>query len=92
MELLSMSEILIKQRNSREINLNKFYFSRFVGPSADFNVPGGVRIIDAGGRLLIPGGIDPHTHMQLPFMGTTAVDDFYKGTRAAVAGATTTIS
>uniref|UniRef100_A0A1L8DXV1 dihydropyrimidinase n=1 Tax=Nyssomyia neivai TaxID=330878 RepID=A0A1L8DXV1_9DIPT len=64
---------------------------KYVGPSGDFVVPGGSRIIDAAGRLVIPGGIDPHTHMQLPFGGTVAVDDFYQGTKAAVAGGTTTI-
>ncbi|XP_055716968.1 dihydropyrimidinase isoform X2 [Phlebotomus papatasi] len=64
---------------------------KFVGPSGEFVVPGGCRVIDAAGRLVIPGGIDPHTHMQLPFGGTVAVDDFYQGTKAAVAGGTTTI-
>jgi dihydropyrimidinase len=49
------------------------------------------RTIDASGRLVIPGGIDPHTHMDLPFGGTSASDDFETGTRAAAFGGTTTI-
>ncbi|XP_062512368.1 dihydropyrimidinase-like [Corticium candelabrum] len=57
----------------------------------DLKVPEGTRVIDANGKFVIPGGIDPHTHFQLPFMGTVAVDDFYAGTRAAVAGGTTMI-
>ena len=51
----------------------------------------GAKVIDAGGSYVMPGGIDPHTHMQLPFMGSTAVDDFLSGTSAAAAGGTTTI-
>src|SRR5467141_1455733 len=47
--------------------------------------------IDAAGKLVIPGGIDPHTHMELPFGGTKASDDFLTGTRAAAHGGTTTI-
>jgi dihydropyrimidinase len=49
------------------------------------------RVIDAKGRLVIPGGIDPHTHMELPFGGTSASDDFDTGTYAAAHGGTTTI-
>src|SRR5881398_3121720 len=58
--------------------------AKSIGADAD-------RIVDAKGRLLIPGGIDPHTHMELPFGGTSASDDFFTGTRAAAFGGTTTI-
>ena len=47
--------------------------------------------IDAGGQYVMPGGIDPHTHMQLPFMGTVASEDFYTGTAAGLVGGTTMI-
>src|SRR5438067_3264445 len=57
---------------------------------ANLSAPG-ARVIDAGGAYVIPGGIDPHTHMQLPFMGTVASEDFFTGTSAAAAGGTTTI-
>src|SRR5688572_5675901 len=49
------------------------------------------KVIDAAGKLVIPGGIDPHTHMELPFGGTQSSDDFFTGTRAAAFGGTTTI-
>ncbi|MDF1662456.1 MAG: dihydropyrimidinase [Planctomycetota bacterium] len=58
-----------------------------VGP--DLEAPAGARVIDAGGSYVIPGGIDPHTHMELPFMGTVASEDFFTGTSAAAAGGTT---
>ncbi len=57
----------------------------------DLETPTGAEIIDAGGQYVMPGGIDPHTHMQLPFMGTVASEDFYTGTAAAMAGGTTSI-
>ncbi len=57
----------------------------------NLTAPAGVEVLDAGGRLVMPGGLDPHTHMQLPFMGTVAVDDFYSGTAAGLAGGTTSI-
>ena len=53
--------------------------------------PAGATVVDAGGQYVMPGGIDPHTHMQLPFMGTTTMDDFFTGTAAGMAGGTTTI-
>ncbi|MBF6474502.1 dihydropyrimidinase [Nocardia gipuzkoensis] len=49
------------------------------------------RVLDATGRYVIPGGVDGHTHMQMPFGGTEASDTFETGTRAAAWGGTTTI-
>ena len=49
------------------------------------------RIIDAAGKYLLPGGIDVHTHLDMPFGGTTSSDDFETGTRAAAFGGTTTL-
>jgi dihydropyrimidinase len=57
----------------------------------DLDAPGGAEIVDAAGQYVIPGGIDPHTHMQLPFMGTVASEDFESGTAAGLAGGTTMI-
>ena len=59
-----------------------------VGP--DLDVPSGARVIDAGGAYVMPGGIDPHTHMSLEAMGTVTTEDFFTGTSAAAAGGTTT--
>ena len=53
--------------------------------------PAGCTVVDAGGQYVMPGGIDPHTHMQLPFMGTVTMDDFYTGTAAGLAGGNTSI-
>jgi dihydropyrimidinase len=59
-----------------------------IGRSLDMEAD---RTIDAFAKLVIPGGIDPHTHMELPFGGTFASDDFRTGTIAAAHGGTTTI-
>lgn len=54
------------------------------------NLAGG-EVLDASGCYVMPGGIDPHTHLEMPFMGTYSADDFESGTRAALAGGTTTV-
>ena len=62
-----------------------------VAVGEQLTAPAGTTTLDASGQYVMPGGIDPHTHMQLPFMGTTTMDDFFTGTAAAMAGGTTTI-
>ncbi|MEX2494729.1 MAG: dihydropyrimidinase [Woeseia sp.] len=62
---------------------------QMIGSGLD--APKGATTVDAGGQYVMPGGIDPHTHMQLPFMGTVASDDFYSGTAAGLAGGNTMI-
>ena len=51
----------------------------------------GERALDAKGCFVMPGGIDPHTHLDMPFMGTNSADDYESGTRAALSGGTTMV-
>jgi dihydropyrimidinase len=64
---------------------------RIVAVGEGLSAPAGATVVDAGGQYVMPGGIDPHTHMQLPFMGTVTMDDFFTGTAAGLAGGTTSI-
>src|SRR5690554_7993574 len=54
------------------------------------NLSGG-ETLDATGCYVMPGGIDPHTHLEMPFMGTYSTDNFESGTRAALSGGTTMV-
>ncbi|HOY06299.1 MAG TPA: dihydropyrimidinase [Saprospiraceae bacterium] len=49
------------------------------------------KVIDASGKIVVPGGIDPHVHLDMPFMGTFSSDDYETGTRAALFGGTTMV-
>ena len=91
-----MTSLLI--RGGTVVNADRAYRSdvlcqggRIVAVGENLQAPAGATVVDAGGQYVMPGGIDPHTHMQLPFMGTTTMDDFFSGTAAAMAGGTTTI-
>ena len=49
------------------------------------------KVVDASGKLVLPGAIDAHTHLAMPFGGTISSDDYFAGTRAAACGGTTTV-
>ena len=57
----------------------------------DLPVPAGTEVIDAAGKYVFPGFIDPHVHIHLPFMGTFAADTYDSASRAALVGGTTTL-
>src|SRR6478672_7345121 len=59
-----------------------------IGASLDMHAD---KVIDAAGKYVLPGGIDVHTHLDMPFGGATSADDFETGTRAAAFGGTTTV-
>ncbi|RKX82610.1 MAG: dihydropyrimidinase, partial [Spirochaetes bacterium] len=59
-----------------------------VGKGLDYKAD---KVIDATGKYILPGVIDPHTHLEMPFMGTTAKDDYKTGTVAAACGGVTTV-
>ncbi len=91
-----MSTVLI--RGGTVVNAERAFVAdvlcqdgRIVEVGQGLQAGAGATVVDAGGQYVLPGGIDPHTHMQLPFMGTTTMDDFFTGTAAGMAGGNTTI-
>lgn len=88
------SKLLI--RGGKVVNADRAFFADvlvdggiIVSVASNIQVPPSTRVIDAEGGLVMPGGIDPHTHLDMPSFGTLACDDFYSGQAAALAGGTT---
>jgi len=84
-------------RNARIVNSSQVLESSIgvdngkiasISPSLEAS---GAKVFDAKGMVVVPGGIDAHTHMELPVMNTSSADDFYSGTVAAACGGITTI-
>eukprot|EP00239_Pterosperma_sp_CCMP1384_P005804 CAMPEP_0197857388 /NCGR_PEP_ID=MMETSP1438-20131217/30378_1 /TAXON_ID=1461541 /ORGANISM="Pterosperma sp., Strain CCMP1384" /LENGTH=519 /DNA_ID=CAMNT_0043473199 /DNA_START=113 /DNA_END=1672 /DNA_ORIENTATION=+ len=72
----------------RDILIQGGKITKFEKPGV-IEAPEGAYVIDASGKYVFPGGIDPHTHLEMPFMGQQACDDFQSGQEAALAGGTT---
>lgn len=94
MDKTSSSKLLIKGGtvvNADRQQLADVYIEdgMIVAVQPNIQVADEVRILDASGKYVMPGGIDPHTHLEMPFMGQTTIDDFFSGQAAALAGGTT---
>ncbi|XP_008788489.2 dihydropyrimidinase [Phoenix dactylifera] len=90
----SLTKILIKGGtvvNAHHKEVADVYIEDGIIVSVRPNIKVGddVKILDATGKYVMPGGIDPHTHLEMEFMGTVTIDDFFTGQAAALAGGTT---
>ncbi|TXG73458.1 hypothetical protein EZV62_002037 [Acer yangbiense] len=90
----SLSKILIKGGtvvNAHHQEIADVYVENgiIVAVKPNIKVGDDVTVLDATGKYVMPGGIDPHTHLAMEFMGTETIDDFFSGQAAALAGGTT---
>ncbi|KAJ7963544.1 Dihydropyrimidinase, partial [Quillaja saponaria] len=90
----SSSKLLIKGGtvvNAYQLEIADVYVEdgKIIAVKPTIRVGDDVLVIDATGKFVMPGGIDPHTHLAFEFMGTETIDDFFSGQAAALAGGTT---
>ncbi|CAL2256216.1 unnamed protein product [Prunus armeniaca] len=90
----SSTKLLIKGGtvvNAHEMEVADVYVEDgiIVAVRPNIKVGDDVTVLDATGKFVMPGGIDPHTHLDFEFMGTQTIDDFFSGQAAALAGGTT---
>ncbi len=81
---VATADVLVEDGRILAVAATGSELSRSFGATAD-------RVVDASGRYVLPGGVDVHTHMEMPFGGTFSADTFETGTRAAIWGGTTTV-
>ncbi len=90
MDLLIKNGIVVNgsERFKADISVKD---GKIVQIGADLAPSDGAKVVDAAGKLVLPGAIDAHTHLAMPFGGTISSDDYFAGTRAAACGGTTTV-
>ena len=86
-----VADILIEGEKIIAIGNNLVETGHALSPDNTQSNPLSPKIIDASGKLVFPGGIDPHVHLDMPFMGTFSSDNYETGTRAALFGGTTMV-
>jgi dihydropyrimidinase len=82
-------------KNGKIVTADRSYFADVLIEDGKISAVGenlsGDKVVDAEGAMVIPGGIDPHTHLEMPFMGTTTAETWESGTTAALSGGTTMV-
>lgn len=90
MELIIKNGTLVNSKESFTADIG-VKAGKIVAISKEIAPEPGINVVDAAGKLVLPGAIDVHTHLAMPFGGTVSADGYFAGTRAAACGGTTTV-